>query len=84
MLKSKEYENYAELSDIMGGLTNNVIRGKYKHSNQYWNKKNALEKETFANLFSIAGSEDIKYLEKIKQYLPNTLNAFDNLIRRIK
>ncbi len=83
-LKNKEYQEYAELSDIIGGLTNNEIRGKYKHSNQYWSRKNALEKETFANLFSIAGGKDIEYLQIIGKYLPNTLNAFDSLIRRIK
>lgn len=83
-LKSKEYEEYAELSDIIGGLTNNKIRGKYKHDNEYWKRKNALEKETFADLFAIAGGNDVKYLQVINNYLPNTLNAFDRLIRRIK
>lgn len=83
-LKSKEYEEYAELSDIIGGLTNNKIRGKYKHDNEYWKRKNTLEKETFADLFAIAGGNDVKYLQIINNYLPNTLNAFDGLIRRIK
>jgi hypothetical protein len=83
-LRSKEYEEYAELSDIIGGLTNNKIRGKYKHDNEYWKRKNALEKETFADLFAIAGGNDIKYLQVINNYLPNTLSAFDGLIRRIK
>lgn len=83
-LKSKEYEEYAELSDIIGGLTNNKIRGKYKHDNEYWKRKNSLEKETFADLFAIAGGNDVEYLQVINNYLPNTLNAFDGLIRRIK
>ena len=83
-LKSKKYEEYAELSDIIGGLTNNKIRGKYKHDNEYWKRKNALEKETFADLFAIAGGNDVKYLQVINKYLPNTLKAFDGIIRRIK
>ena len=83
-LKSKEYLEYAELSDIIGGLTNNEISGRYKHSNNYWKRPNALEKETFADLFAIAGGNDIKYLQIINRYLPNTLKAFDNLIRRIE
>lgn len=82
-LNSNEYLNYAELSDILGGLTNNEVRGKYKHSNEYWKRKNALEKETFANLFAIAGENDVEYLQVINKYLPNTLKAFDGLIRRI-
>ena len=83
-LKSKKYEEYAELSDIIGGLTNNKIRGKYKHDNEYWKRKNALEKETFADLFAIAGGNDVKYLQVINKYLPNTLKAFDGIIGRIK
>ena len=83
-INSKDFENYAELSDIIGGLTNNEIRGKYYHRSEYWSRKNALEKETFADLFSIAGGNDIKYLEIINTYLPNTLKAFDSLIRRIQ
>ena len=82
-LKSKEYLEYAEISHIIGGLTNNEISGRYKHSNNYWKRPNALEKETFADLFAIAGGNDIKYLQIINRYLPNTLKAFDNLIRRI-
>lgn len=84
ILNSNKYSEYAELSDIIGGLTNNKIRGKYYHRNSYWKKENALEKETFANLFAIAGNDDIKYLQIINEYLPNTLKAFDGLIRRIK
>ncbi len=84
ILQSKEYRHYAELSDIIGGLTNNVIKGKYYHRNQYWKRDNALEKETFANLFSVAGSNDEEYLRIIDKYLPNTLRIFDGLIRRIK
>lgn len=37
----------------------------------------------FANLFSVAGSNDMEYLEAINKYLPNTLRAFDGLVRRI-
>ena len=83
-LQSKEYEKYAELSDIISGLTNNKIKGKFYHSNTYWKRDNALEKETFADLFSIAGSNDVEYLEVINKYLPNTLRTFDGLIRRMK
>lgn len=83
-LKSKEYKEYAELSDIIGGLTNNQIRGKYYHRDSYWKKENTLEKETFANLFAIIGKNDKEYLLIVKQYLPNTLKIFEELIRRIK
>ncbi len=83
-LNTTEYIEYSELSDIIGGMTNNKIKGRAYHENKYWERENALEKETFANLFSIAGSNNIEYLNIINRYLPNTLNVFEELIRRIK
>lgn len=83
-LNTTEYIEYSELSDIIGGMTNNKIKGRAYHESKYWERENALEKETFANLFSIAGSNNIEYLNIINRYLPNTLNSFEGLIRRIK
>ncbi len=83
-LNTTEYIEYSELSDIIGGMTNNKIKGRAYHETKYWERENALEKETFANLFSIIGSNNIEYLNIINRYLPNTLNVFEELIRRIK
>lgn len=74
---------YRELSDIIGGMTDNKIVGKYKHDKKYWKKPYKLERETFAQLFTIAGNDDIKQLEVMQEYLPNTFKEFDNLIRRL-
>lgn len=84
MFENKRYKDYAELSDIFSGVTQNQIRGKFYHENEYWERENTLEKETFANLFAIAGGNDIEYLQTVNKYLPNTLKAFDGLIRRIE
>lgn len=84
MLGNKRYKEYAELSDIFSGVTQNQIRGRFYHENEYWERENTLEKETFANLFAIAGENDIEYLQIVNKYLPNTLKAFDGLIRRIE
>ena len=84
MFENKRYKDYAELSDIFSGVTQNQIRGRFYHENEYWYKENMLEKETFANLFAIAGGNDIQYLQIVNKYLPNTLKAFDGLIRRIE
>lgn len=84
MFENGKYKEYAELSDILSGVTRNQIRGKFYHDNEYWEKENTLEKETFANLFAIAGGNDIEYLQIVNKYLPNTLKAFDGLIRRIE
>lgn len=72
-----------ELSDIIGGMTNNKIVGRYKHENKYWKKVEKLEKEVFAQMFTMAGNNDIKQLELFQRYLPNTFKEFDNLIRRL-
>lgn len=79
----KNNGNYKELSDIIGGITNNEIVGNYGHSKKYWKKSNKLERETFAQMFTMAGKDDLKQLELFQKYLPNIFKEFDNLIRRL-
>lgn len=74
---------YAEFSDIIGGMTDNKIVGVYKHDKKYWKKNNKLQRETFAQMFTMAGKDDIKQLELFQKYLPNTFREFDNLVRRL-
>lgn len=76
-------KKYRELSDIISGMTKNQIRGRYYHKTKYWNKANKLERETFAQMFTMAGKYDIKQLEIFERYFPNTFKEFDNLIRRL-
>ncbi len=64
-------------------MTNNKIVGRYKHENKYRKKAEKLEKEIFAQMFTMAGNNDIKQLELFQKYLPNTFKEFDNLIRRL-
>lgn len=77
----KNNSTYRELSDIVGGMTNNKVVGRYKHEKKYWKKAGKLEKEIFAQMFTMAGNNDIKQLELFQTYLPNTFKEFDNLIR---
>lgn len=79
----KNNSNYRELSDIMSGMTHNQIKGRYFHKNSYWKKANKLEKEIFAQMFTVAGANDFKQLQIFKKYLPNTFKAFDDLIGRL-
>ena len=78
----KDNSDYRELSDIIGGMTNNKAVGRYKHEKKYWKKTGKLEKEIFAQMFTMAGNNDIKQLELFQKYLPNTFKEFDNIIRR--
>lgn len=79
----KNNSNCIEISDIIGGITYNKIVGKYKHEKKYWKKHRKLEKEIFAQMFSMAGNEDLEQLLLIQEYLPNIFKEFDNLIRRL-
>lgn len=79
----KNNKQHIELSDIVSGMTKNEIRGRYYHTTKYWNKPNKLERETFAQMFTTAGKDDIKQLELLERYFPNTFKEFDNLIRRL-
>lgn len=79
----KDNKNYAGLSDIIGGMTANKVVGRYKHKKSYWKQPNKLQRETFAQLFTMAGEDDFEQLEVIQKYLPNTFKAFDKLIGRI-
>lgn len=69
------------LSDIIGGMTNNKIVGRYRHKNSYWKIANTVEKETFAQMFTMAGADDYKQMLVIQQYLPSIFKAFDNIIK---
>lgn len=75
--------NCIELSDIMSGMTNNEISGRYKHNNKYWRRADKLEREIFAQMFTTAGNEDLRQLAIFQKYFPNTFREFDNLIRRL-
>lgn len=79
----KNNSHCRELSDIIGGMTSNEVVGRYKHESKYWKKANKLEKEVFAQMFVMAGCNDIEQLEIFKEYLPNTFKEFDNIIRRL-
>lgn len=79
----KNNGSYRELSDVVGGITNNKIVGRYRHDKKYWKKAGKLEKEIFAQMFTMSGNNDIKQLELFQEYLPNIFKEFDNLIRRL-
>lgn len=79
----KNNSQYRELSDIIGGITNNEIVGRYGHSKKYWKQPNKLEREIFAQFFTVASNDDFNQLLIFQQYLPNILKEFDNIIRRL-
>lgn len=77
----KNNRNMIGLSDIIGGMTDNKIVGRYKHKKSYWKRPNTVEKETFAQMFAMAGADDYQQMLVIQQYLPSIFKAFDNIIK---
>lgn len=79
----KNNSQYRELSDIIGGITNNEIVGIYRHTKKYWKQPNKLEREIFAQFFTVSSNDDINQLLIFQQYLPSIFREFDNIIRRL-
>ncbi len=77
----KDNKELVGISDILSGMTNNEIKGKFSHLKKYWRKPHKLERETFVQLFVMAAEDDIYQLNLIKQYFPNIFREFDNIIR---
>lgn len=79
----KNNRQYRELSDIIGGITNNEIVGRYRHTKKYWKQPNKLEREIFAQFFTVSSNDDFNQLLIFQQYLPSIFREFDNIIRRL-
>lgn len=77
----EENKDLIGISDILSGITNTEIQGRYKHSKKYWKKPNKIQREVFSQLFVMAAENDLYQLNLINQYFPNIFKEFDRLIR---
>lgn len=68
------------ISDIFGGATNNNIRGKFGHKSDYWKKKGALERETFAHFFEATIRNDEFKLLNIKNTFKRSYEIFIEIL----
>ncbi|MCI2779159.1 minor capsid protein [Clostridium perfringens] len=67
---------YHSISDLFGGVTDNAIVGKFKHSNEYWKNPKKLPKEAFAHFFEATLRNDEYKLKLIKEILPKSYSEF--------
>ncbi len=67
---------YHSISDLFGGVTDNTIVGKFKHSNEYWENPKKLPKEAFAHFFEATLRNDEYKLKLIKEVLPKSYSEF--------
>ena len=71
-------DGFGEVSDIIDALARGRFRKDFSmwgHSESYWRRKGAIEKEIFANLFSIRHNKEAYNLAK--KYVPNTVKEFE-------
>ena len=74
---------YHAISDIVGGLTNNICVGKYMHSTEYWKEvDHALEAEAFAHFFEAFARNDKEKMDALSQMFPTAEREFMNLLER--
>lgn len=80
-----KYEQAENLSDIVDGLAKgNFMDGRYGvagHAKAYWREEQNSFVETFAQIFTVYKSRKAK--KWLKDNMPNTLEAFDNIMKGI-
>jgi len=71
------------ISDVLGGLSENQVVGKFAHSKDYWKQdKTLVAQEAFAGMFAgyINGGSEI---ELIKKVFPKAFSMFEKFINGI-
>ena len=81
-LKKLGTENTKNLSDIIGGATNNTLKLNTGHSDSYWKDKSNLNKEAFAEMLETAIANPQQY-QIFKKYLPNATEEFEKMIKNL-
>ncbi|OOM72905.1 phage Mu protein F like protein [Clostridium puniceum] len=73
---------YHSVADIFGGVTKNKISNvRFGHSEEYWERSGALERETFAHFFEATIRNDKFKLENFKNIFPNAYKEFKRMLK---
>jgi len=75
-------DGYSNLSDIVDAMTRGKFRKKmnmWGHKESYWAKRGSIEKEMFANLFSLQNNP--KAYAIAKEIIPNTVKEFEKRMK---
>lgn len=71
---------FHSVSDLCGGVTENIIVGKFRHRTEYWKNPNKLPKEAFAHFFEATLRNDEDKLKLIKDIFPKSYSEFLNML----
>ena len=70
------------VSDLLGGITNNILVIEYGHKTTYWQQKGRLEAEAVAHMFEVVGSGGER-LKMLKTCFPFSFAYFVGFIKGI-
>ena len=70
------------LSDLLDATTGGIIRGRYRHSPEYWTGDGNLQAEGFAHFFEAGMGEEEK-LSLLACFFPNAYNVFTGMIQSL-
>lgn len=75
---------YADVSDILGGLTNGQCQNLWGHSSSYWKKDpRRVQREAFANMYSVTyGSQE--RVDTMKKYFPTAYARFEQILEGLQ
>lgn len=75
---------YADVSDILGGLTKCRCQNLWGHSLAYWEYEPArVQREAFANMYSVAfGSQE--RVDAMKKYFPSAYARFEQILEELR
>lgn len=78
-----KWRNDPNVSDLFGAVTDNTIKGRFYHPDDYYQKRtDRKERETFANLFEIYSRKDRAAWKLVKKELPELARTFEQYVEK--
>lgn len=74
---------YRGISDILNGMSDGKIDLGYYHPEEYWKKRGALQRETWAQCGRMYYSEDETVLQVLQELFPETTKGFERIIKEM-
>ena len=86
----EKFQNYCQKNDIEGFLSDicsAVCEGEYEfpqeHDKRYWQVQGNIEKEIFANYYSLVAFRDIQKLDFLQQNLPEVYESCEKMKKQL-
>jgi len=80
IFNNERYANNMELSDVFSAITENKIKGYYKHDNEYWLNSLNIEREIKANILTAYLTNNKDFMNTIKD-IKSLKNLKDEVIK---